>query len=403
MARVRVYLKPFDDAGQYTDWIEVTSDVPENGLGPIRQKLDVNEYDLGIYSNSAVSLTLRNDHGKYSDVGNIDSIFHYKRAESLVKITWDIANHDFVAGVSMAEELLSQEEVLFTGILNDESAAMGIQDQLLKFQVLGREAILERLLVPYADIANEDLASEIILACLSQAGVTSLLTVDAPNIDPGTDVEIDDVSVLQNLTVKEALNKLLLVTNSVLYVQGDAVYVTGRTPPADPGYYFYGQASESGRENIIDISNIKTGLNRMFNFVTWADTALSSENGSTLSKYGYRKKEVSFDGITNNTTKQAVLDAIRTEFGDLKQEFELKTPIGYDVLALPILDRVSIDYPQPAVSNDELPLYEVALYGEAIYPKTLSSFVILPSEHYKITGRAIDAVAGEVTFSMRRI
>ncbi len=87
MARVRAYIKPFLIDGTYGEWGEVTNDVIAGSIGSISRALDVSEFDIGVFTNSSVSMELRNDHGRYSDIDSAYSIFRYRRAGSLVRLT----------------------------------------------------------------------------------------------------------------------------------------------------------------------------------------------------------------------------------------------------------------------------------------------------------------------------
>jgi hypothetical protein len=406
MARIRVYIKPFDESGNYADWIEATDDVPESALSSIKQSIEGSEYDIGVFTNSSFTLKLRNDHGRYSDVGSTGTIFSYKRSDSLVKITWDRSDFDIYGGafdIPLGGLALTEEVTVYQGLLNDESSKLSVKDQTLSFPVLGRESVLSRAIVPIDDLSNGMNVSDILFACLNQEAITDLLTVDALNIAPGNDNAIDDVSEYENKTVKEAISELLLLSSSVLYIEGDSIKVSSRDETADVQFYFYGQGSENGIENILDITDIRSGMNRVFNFVVWDRTSLLSTDGPSVTKYGYRKKSLSADGVTSDVTRQAILDAIREEFANPKQEFFLITPLTYETLDLSLLSKVSIDYPKMIVSTGDLPYYGIAEYGVAEYPQEVSSFFILPDEHYKIIGRDIDLKKGVIKFEMRRI
>jgi hypothetical protein len=409
MARCRVYIQPFTPQGLYSgQWIEVTNDVRLDGLGPIQQKLDVSEYDVGVYTNSGTSLVLRNDHGRYSDVGYAESIFQVKRSDSLVRITWDLADYDYEAGASTSDGILGNEVDVFVGLLNDDSTVMNFRDQSISFNVLGRESIFDRTLsvdfiaVPPADNKASTLLGLLISNVNSQLSAP-VLTIDLSKVTPGNDIIWDDLTQFQNATTKTAINLLLQASNSVLYLNVATPVISARSESAAILYNFYGPASNLGPENIDDIQNIRSGMNRTFNFVTWANTALFSQDVSSIQKLGIRKKELSISGVTTTGTQQSILDSIKTEFFSPKQEFELFTPVIWGTLDLPLLAKVSIDFPQVPVSSENLPIYDVAQYGSALYPSVLTSFQILPSETYKIIGRNVDLVKGVVQFSMRRV
>lgn len=405
MARIRVYIKPFNENGMYAaNYIEVTDDVFEDGLSVLKQRLDNSDYDIGVYTNDVVNINLRNDHGRYNDVGEFGTMFYFKRADSLVKITWDRANFDYSPTGASPSGILHDEITVFEGLLNDDSSKMNVKDMKQSFAILGRESLFERVLAPFSSFSNGELASAIMLACLSQTAIQNVLTVSDPDINPALDTTVDDVSSLENKTVKEVLAEMLFITNSVLYINSSGtIIVTARTATATVQKAFYGQSSELGRENILAIEQIRNGINRLFNFITWAQTSLFSQNAATIAVYGYKKKEITSDTITNGTRKQTILDTLLTEFGSIKREFDLTTPISNEVLALPLLSRVTIDYPYALVSASDLPFYGIAQYGIAEYPKELLGFAVLEADPYKIMGRVVDLKKGEVKFSMRKI
>jgi hypothetical protein len=404
----RVYIKPFDDYRQYADWIEVTDDVDSNSIGSIAVDLDNTEYDIGVYRNSSFKLTLRNDHGKYSDVGSSKSIFKYKRSNSLCKVTWSIDEQQPICGVAICGEVYLSEEVdVFVGLLNDDSLSMDLDVQKVSFSVLGRESIFLRTVVPFDTVNSGDLISETLLLILDQPEVTSVLTVSSGNISVGLDQTIDSLTGLQNKTIQEGLNKLLLAGNSVLYIDGDAIKVAPRTPTADVQATFYGQASPLGPENVVNIKAIKNGVGKVFNFITWRDTSLVSQDETSISIYGVRKKEIEFDvftGIPDDTKRQSILDSIRDEFKNPKMEFDLYVPMTYETIALKLLDRINIDYPTIYYPSEApLPICGVAVCGQAVLPKAKWDFKLTTLDHFKIIGRSIDLKASVIKLKVRGV
>lgn len=405
MNRWRAYINPFDDSGNYSGWQEVTADVDFSSLGSIDFALDNTEYDIGVFKCSNISLTLRNEHGKYSDIGSPETIFKYKRNNSQVKITWS-SNFDPVCGLIPADGSaeLCQEIVVFSGLLNDDSFVMNLSDRKVQFDILGREALFLESIVPFAAIANGDMVSTVIHACLNQAPFNGLVTVNLANIVPGLDQAIDDVTPLQNKTVQEALASLLLSSNSVFYIFNDTAYVVARTPTASVKFHFYGQAASSGVENIVDLANIKNGMSKTYNFVSWKDVSTAQQDASSVTKNGYRKKELQFDFFTNSTKQQNILSNILTEFKIPKQEFEVTSPLNYKTIALWLLDRVDFDYPSvPIPGGASWPICGTAICGEFVLPDMLWSFTLDTTTNYKIMSISVDAPNALITFGVRLI
>jgi hypothetical protein len=405
MGKWRVYLNPFDDEGIYTGFQEITEDVISDKLGSINSDLDNTDYDIGVYRTSNFKITLRNDHARYSDVDNPESIFRYTRSNSLLKITWEISESGPFVGIAESESgYLSEEQTVFTGFINDDSLVMDLESQSVSFTCLGKEYLFQRTIVPFGTISNGDLFSFILYNILNQDAITEHLTVLPENIVCGVDLPIDSIASLQNKTVQEGLNNLLLASNSVLYLENETLYITPREPTLETVLQFFGQSSTEGNENILNIRSIKNGMNRLFNYFTWKDATVFSQNVSSVTRYGARKKEIDFEFILDDGKRQVILDALVAEFGDPKQEFDLDASLDYTTLTGFLLDRVAIDYPIRYVDiGDPLPICGNALAGEAILPKPLSAFSIPFSDSFKIIGRSIDPQYSQIKFKMRSV
>lgn len=483
----RVYIKPFDDYGVYTDYVEVTDDVDFNNLGSISQDLDNTEFNIGIYRNNNVSLTFRNDSGRYSDVGSPATMFKYKRADSLVKITWAGEAHMKCGFVTAGNWSIAPEIDVFVGIINDDTLTMDADIQELTFTLLGRESILNRVQVNFDSLvvalgtttvdytqtlpftknshglvvgnpvyftSTSSLPAEIgsktpyyvaavstntfsvatslggsaltlssngsgtittsklfgqsiqtlIRTILNQTPITALLTVSNGNIVVGTDCNVDSIVALQNKTVWQALGDLLLLSNSVLYVSSDAIIVSSRSAGSDISYYFYGQFSTDGPENVQAIKNISNGMNRVFNSLTWTPSATIAQNTSSVTKYGAKAKQFSQTEITNTTNQQTIFSSLLAEFALPKQEFSLWTPLKYGTLGIGLLNKISIDYPPMYIpGNYSFPICGIAICGEAVLPKALFGITLDPNDYYKVIGSEIDPTNALIKFRMRAV
>lgn len=402
----RVYIKPFDTLGEYEDdWTEVTDDVVLSSLGSIKQELDNTEYDVGVFRSSSFSLTLRNNHGKYSDADVLQSIFRYKRSDSQVRVTWELDNEGAYTGwTELSEAYLSNQVDVFQGLLSDEASSFSVDSLNVSFKVLGMDALFSRVAVPFADISNGDTFEEILLACLDQSTITNLLVVSSGNIECEVNSVTDDVSSLEGKTVLEALKEILQLSNSVLYIENQTVYVAPREETSTTEFEFYGQASQNGVENIQAIDNVRTGSQRIINYLTWRDTGIIETDATSTAFWGIRKKELDSEIITNTTKRRTILQSIRDEFKDRKKEFKLKTPLNYDTLDLFLLDKVGVDYPIQYVEGDfPLPICGIAVCGEAVTPLGVWSFEIPATDRFKIMSKEISLKDGFVNFGVREV
>ena len=246
--------------------------------------------------------------------------------------------------------------------------------------------------------------SSVILACLNLPAITEVLAVNSMNINVGTDCALDSVVDLQNKTTQQALADLLLISNSVLYVENGAVIVAPRVASSTVNYTFYGQSSTAGPENIITIKKIRSGLNRVFNHLYWSPSSVLKDDQSSVDKYGARSKEFKQSYITDPTKQRTVLGNILNEFRLPKQEFELYTPLDYPLLPVGLLSRISMDYPPMYLpGNSSLPICGAAVCGSAVLPDAIWSFSLRPDEHLKVIGRAVDQQKSLLVYKMRLI
>jgi len=404
MSKFRVYIKPFKDDGTYGDFVEVTGNVDARSISTINREIDSTEYNAGVFKFSNFSIVLSNEHGKYSDVDVFQSIFRYKRTDSVIKITWTPnAFDDHVAGLHVLTD--EDDLTIFEGLINDKATTLNIKKQNIKFQCLGYESLFEKMEVPFASLSVGDTFEEIIYDCLNQSLFTQHVTVSTGNISTGTNTATDAIADLENKTVKEALDILLIHSNSVLYIDNNILYVTTRAASASLQYTFYGQASNIGTENIVDISNVRTGLNRVFNLWTWQDTALFSSDASSKDLYGVSKKEIETSFVTNTTKRNTILGALKDEFKNPKQELNITTGINYTRFQLNILDKIKVDYPTvfvPADDND-LPIWGKVSWGNFKYPLGEWSITLTTDVDYKIIGIKYSIKSGKIIFKIREV
>lgn len=368
--------------------------------------IDDDVYEVGIFKYSDFKLALRNEHGLYSDVGGVKSLFRFKRSDSLIRITWVRQDEEPYAGVATCGETIAgnDEVTVFEGLLKDDATETDIREQTAEFRVLGKESIFSQVEVPFSSIADGDLVSAILKDLLNQEQITSLLDFDPLNINPATDVVVDVVADYENRTVKEVLDELLLISNSVLYVKNDMIYVDSRAAGDDVVATFYGQAANDGVENIVSITGMRSGLNQTFNLWTWSETDLSARDPDSVEIYGIRKKEIDHSAITNDVTRQALLNALRTEFRNPHLNFTLKTTLTAEKLDLNPLDRVAVNYPTVLYTIDEIPtpIYGISRYGYGQYPLGEWSLELNGAE-FKIMGRVLKFKDQLIEYKLKRI
>lgn len=407
MGAFRFFISYPINASTYSDYEEITDDVLESSVGTLKQNLASNEYDIGTIKFNKISCVLRNETAKFSEANNPNSIFTYKRDDSILKIEWDrntepVECGNFYCGYSF----LSEPIEVYRGLLEDNSSKFDADTQTITFNFLGLDSVVAKVQVPYSSLSGGDTLETTVYNILNQAAITKFLIVDAGNINVGFDVLPDDISSLENKTCLEALNDILLITGSVMYVQGETVIVSNRGEGAVSQFIFYGPSSDLGIENLHDVSEYTLGLNRTFNFFQWVDTNTTQFFTDSIETYGLRKKEISSDLITNTTKRTNILNYLLTEFGFPKIELDIVVPMTSEIVNLFLLDKINIDYPADYRANldDSLPArYGTARYGESRYIQAVSSMIIGVATNWKILNRSVNVKNQTITFKVREV
>lgn len=454
MGVVRVYIKPFasfdsqlveyiDFLGESTfklikkgvyadDWIDVTEDISDNQLSQVSLSLDYGDYDVGVFRFNEMQLSLNNKNNRYGNADAFGSIFRYKRTNSLIKITYDVQPLKPICGSVPCGAIKTFEEefILFEGVLNDDTYTEDIDSVTARFKILGFDSLYSKTL-NYAVLAggagpshriddilkNNEAVRTGPLPILSDPTL-DLLIYDLANINPAyPDFSVaypdDDMYPFQGWlwdsgaykNDSENLNDALKANNSVLLIQDRTYIVRDRSPnQADPVFTFYGQQA-SGPENIIELNNIKNGLNRSFNqwaFRTPADYSVEDE--TLVQTYGRRSKILEYDmTAVDDEAAYDYLQYMLSEWGEPKVELEVETPMTPKSVDLKILDMVNIDLPSVTYTEDEDSVYGLAVYGESTYPEEAFSFTVDASRRFKIMGIDYDLSKQTIKFLLREI
>jgi len=427
MGKWNVYIAPIKDDGTFYDYISVSKYCVNQNVGSITIKSEMNEFDIGIAPTSNYTLRLNNSEGQFSAAGENNSIFPYKRKGSKVKLTYLFGENEPICGVAIAGvDVLGPEKVVFEGLLTEKNLEQDILTYEISFTVLGKESIFEDYETDISGLSSSDTIAQTIYKLLNTTDITNVLSLDSGNINPAINSVLSNVNsdtslaYLDNTTIKEALDILLQMSASVLYIRdNEDVYVTDRSVN-DPSfqYYFYGQAANFGIENMQNVDSFKSGHNRMFNYWKWKDTSLTSKELTSISDNGlYKHDDIDLDFVDQTTARQNLLDEYKTSYSNPKRELTLATFINVNVLGLSLFDKVSIDYPNVPIpaGNGNLPIWNSAtmVWREEstfdptqpffTWPDGLFNLEIDPSEEWKIIGIIIDSKSDLIKYNLREV
>jgi len=396
---------PFAD-GTYSDFEDITSDVVESSLGTLKQTLEANDLDIGKITFGGIKLVLRNETAKYSEAVNASSIFPLKRDESIIQIEWDRNEDGMHCGNSFCgHTFLSDNRVVFKGLLEDNVSSFEVDSQLQKFSILSMDSIVNKVDTPFSSLLLADTAEELLFKILDQVKITQFFTVDALNISVPNNIAMDDISSLENTDCLEAIQEILLIGNAIMFVKDDVIYIRSREEDPTSTHIFYGPSSDLGIESIHNISSYSAGLNRCFNFWTWKGTSVVQKFQDSIDKNGLRKKQLDSELVTDTGKITAILLSYLTEFGFPKTEMNLTVPMTTPTSDLTFLNKINIDYPSDVlpVKDEVTSRYGQAVYGESRYARTINSLFISIDQEWKILNITTNTKSHILTYKIREV
>lgn len=418
MSNVRVVVYPFlNDGTVGSDPVEITSDLILSGL-KIKQKIDLTQYGVGVFRFDDVTLTLRNDHGYYSDADFEDSIFNFKRRDTLVEIYWEPGLDGLYCGFFDAGDptayiseldFSTKAGIVFSGIINDETSSTKDEDQTISFRVLGLEALYDRVLFSNPLFATD--LDTMLYNLSNQSPITDYCTVDASNFNTATNITPDAVDDLRGTKGTEGLKRMLFLGNSVLTIDPTtkAIIVKPRTTLGSVKTVFYGSGSSSGMENFIDINNFNAGLSKTYNVWVWgsANPYNASSDSTSIATYNRRTQEISDEMISDTSTAKqtTILNSYLAEFQNPKQEFKLTAPMTDTNKDIQVLDQVQLNSPQPLFVEEgaAITTFGTGVYEVDRYPYELGVSEIDDDSNFKVIEREIDVVSDMIVFTLRQV
>jgi len=373
----KVLFTPLISDDTYGDTVDVTSDVDlsdyikNSGIGKIKRDIDNGDYDIGVFTYANITLKGINQDGIFNTADDYRSIFNFTRDKCKVEVKYD--------------DGLGTSFTSFRGIINDEATRLDFKKNEVRFKVLSEDSILRKTKVSGGLIATGTTFKTAIERLLNQTDITSILTFDANEIEVSINLTIDDGTWFTDKSTKDALDALLVVSNSVMIVEDSVMIVRTREENTGTIHKFYGEGDLLGRENIEDIKEYNTGMQRAFNAITFNDSHV--ENTALIKTFGLREKIINYGFITDDTKKAQIAQNILNEFKAPKIELEINVPTNL-AKNINFFDLVSVDYPyiiKPWEDN-RLALFGVSKYGTAVYPHLSGGIRISSNTAFKVVG-----------------
>lgn len=352
-----VYMKrKFPDGSFDSDWIDITRWFLGDGIGSIKYELDSGDYEVGLFVANSVKISLDNSAGKFSDVDDTRSYWAGFESRNLSKFKIEagyLDENDEKVAATPFEGYLEERS-----LSSDENDTIGVT-------ILSRDSIFKTVDVVAGTLSSAILSSEAIYILCNRGEITDYVTVDSANINPSNDVVLDAPSSLNGAKLDSALNEIMLLTGSVLYVDSDGnMIVTSRNNSPKIKHQFYRNSMTGQKDNIYGISNINNGRQRVKNYWTWSGGSVSAFSASHhLKRYGVTRKSIGSSSVTSNAVRQSILDDQLAEWQFPKKELEIETDYIPGVLSF--FDTVTVDVSPRLSRNDDLAISGHAISGSA--------------------------------------
>jgi len=390
----QVLLTPLDETGRaYGTRVDVTKDVDisdylkKSGITPIRRELDRGDYDIGVFNYNSISFNLNNSTGKFNEP-RLDSrsMFPSYRDRAIAEIYFIDSD--------------SNKTISYEGLLTEKATRQNLSDDSIKFTFLGLESIFQQSVVNSGTIINGVTISQAFRSILDIPLITSILNFNVSNINPELDLVIDNGATFDNKTVKQAVDLLLVASNSILIIdESRNIVVKSRTANSNTPHSLYLNDIQK-RDNILSADNYNSGLQRMFNVLIIDGE--SFKNSGSIAVYTERSKNLSLGFITSTSKKQQIANAIFSEFALPKDELivgvEKKIATSFE-----ILDKITVSYNKIIRSHRDnpVPLYEIDEYGKSYYPNEIGGFRIDGRRVFKIIGIYETPATFNIAFKLR--
>ena len=390
---VDVYLKRrYPDGSFDADWIDITRWVVGNGIDKIRYSLDSGDFDVGIFAANNVRMKFDNSSGKFNDNSDPRSYWAAFQSKHLSQIKIE-------AGYITDDDEKS-EATPFHGILDESSMNHDSSDNV-SITILSRESALKRVSVVAGSLSSSVSASDAIYILCNRSEITDYITVTTSNIVPGNDIALDDPSVYNNKKLDAVLNDLLLLTNSIMYVDNDGnLIVKDRENTSTVKYYFYANSHDGKKDNIYSITGVNTGRQRIKNAWFWGNTSLSAQSDSHhLKRFGTIRKSISSDAITTTATKQSILDNALAGWQFPKSEMIIA--VDYMPGVLDFYDTIVLDIKPNLSRYYDLPIAGAAVAGADLLVDYQSGMYIDKNLGFKILSIDHDIRTAKTYFKIR--
>jgi hypothetical protein len=291
-----------------------------------------------------LNIKLNNSRGYFNKNSGIFKNGHINN--SLIKIT--------TAYITDDDELFS-DDFIYKGLIKYNSCEWDRSKYIFKATVIRVSNLVASEKIA-AGILSNDSFSNIIYKMLNRRPFTTYLTIDQSNFSLGWDVaQTNRVSDMVNVTVKTVLDKIMLLTGSIYYVNYDDEFIIEPIIPTNPTAIctFRGQDIYSIYYEKYDWKNHYTGIK-------WDDSENTVQRvemsypDRELYQYDFTELVLSNQYVTDSTNRLTILNNLLSLYKYIKREIKIACKWNPDVI---VNKYVILDVPQEGIIGDEFMIW----------------------------------------------
>ena len=325
-----IEIKRINQDGIYeAEWQDISSLIPnpsivQNSISAMSYKLENESFSYGVLRVPDCTLKLLSINGEFDSEANYNSIFYgYVRHKTLVRIS-----HGYLDTSSSIYDYVE----VYRGFINEKSNNTKVSNDNT-YQDLFIEDLLTFLLKDYtfSDFTITATTLEAFLFELfNRPEFTDFLTVNALNITAGYNIQNIDDTTLEGQTQWIKILQDLSIGHSHLYQKAGVLYYKPIAPQNNTAKLF-------DRNKIIQVENVSSGIDEVFEKLFWEDTAISFISPTNIYN---QTKTFKIPTITNATDQNNILATIGTRTAAIRKKITISVVLFCNLF---ILDRIRID------------------------------------------------------------
>jgi hypothetical protein len=373
----------------YGSEIDITKYVEANSISLLNREIDRDNNDIGLFSYGSISFRVDNSKGLFNQpypYGDGQTFFLRERSRSIFKLKFFDKNNSVLT--------------TFQGISNEQKIKQNLFNDKITFSVRSYDSVFDDNYITGGIITDNINASDAIKNICKLPAVQKVLTYSASNINVERDILINSSNFFQPLSLKEALNNLLLATNSVLYVNNAGAIIVCSRDVVNATVYTL------GNKDVINIENYNDGTQRLFNQFSIGDGFIARDTASIL-EWGLRKKDLNDleNFITDPTNKQSLVNWLVAKYKYKKLEFEATFETN-TVKNIDLLDRVVLNWTTYTKEPSGQAIYSLwggGQWGTFKWNAKYGGLPILGSRVYKVIAISIDTDRLQTTLKLKEV